>query len=331
MPQQSKSLILGIDLGGTKILTAVINEKMEVIARDHSITPADKGPNDIIRAIWDSAERCFTQTTLDVTAVDAISIGAPGPSSPEAGILFTSPNLPNMRNVSLVDIFQKEFNKKVYLINDANAAALAEFKFGAARGLRHVIYITVSTGIGGGIIIDGQLYTGAIGTAAELGHMTINDRGPRCNCGNIGCWETLASGTALAREARQKIREGAQTSILKHAIGDIDTVDAKTVQIAAQNGDGLAHELIARTGYYLGVGLANLLNMFNPEMIIIGGGVSNLGEMILAPAYQTAKDRAYDVAYSAVQFASPKLDRNSGVLGAAAFAREKLQKAGIVP
>ncbi|MCF8108086.1 MAG: ROK family protein [Desulfohalobiaceae bacterium] len=325
MHKQSHPLILGIDLGGTKILTALIDSRGKMLARDHSITPATLGPAAVIKAIWESAGRCFAQTSLDDAAVDAIGIGAPGPSNPERGILFTSPNLPNWHDVPVVDIFEEEFKKKAFLINDANAAALAEFKFGAARGLRHVIYITVSTGIGGGIIIDGQLYTGAIGTAAELGHMTINDQGPRCNCGNIGCWETLASGTALAREARQKIRDGAQTTILEQAAGDIVRVDAKAIQLAAEQGDGLAKELITQTGYYFGVGLANLLNMFNPQMIIIGGGVSNMGEMLLTPAYQTARERAYDVAYDAVQFASPKLGRNSGVLGAAAFVLDQLQ------
>jgi len=323
MNTQKESLILGIDLGGTKILTAVIDAQGSLRARDHSVTPAAKGPQAVIQAIRESAKRSFEQASMDVSWVDAVGIGAPGPSNPETGVLFTSPNLPGWQDVDLVRILEEQFGKKVYLINDANAAALAEYRFGAARGLQHVIYITVSTGIGGGIIIDGRLYTGAVGTAAELGHMTIDLDGPRCNCGNFGCWETLASGTALARRARLRIEEGASTAILDHAAGEIEKVDAKIIQAAAEEGDLLANELISRTGFYLGVGLANLINMFNPQMIVIGGGVSNIGDRIFNPAYQTAKDRAYAAAYAAVTFTRAKLGRNSGVLGAAAHALDK--------
>jgi glucokinase len=297
-----------------------------MLARDHSITPAQKGPEAVLEAIRESAGRSFEQASIDAGGIAAVAIGAPGPSNPETGILFTSPNLPGWEDVAIVSILEEAFDKPVFLINDANAAAFAEFRFGAAKGRRHVIYITVSTGIGGGVILDGRLYTGAVGTAGELGHMTIDDKGPPCNCGNVGCWETLASGTALAREGRRKIQEGAETSILEYASGDIDRVDAKAIQLAAEKGDAVAQELIAQTGYYLGVGLANLLNMFNPEMIVIGGGLANIGDRIFIPAYQTAKERAYDIAYSAVRFAPAKFGRNSGVLGAAAYAYEKLKQ-----
>lgn len=201
-------------------------------------------------------------------------MAAPGLSNPETGILFTSPNLPRWRDVPLRDIIEKEFSKKAFIINDANAAALGELYFGAGRGANDFVYITISTGIGGGIIIDGKIYTGSIGTAGEVGHMTIDDNGPLCNCGNRGCWETLASGTALAREARHRIKERAKTSILDYADGDVEKVTAEAIDKAAQAGDNLAKELIVRTGYYLGVGLANLINIFNPEIIVIGGWLS---------------------------------------------------------
>lgn len=326
MPLPSKSLTLGVDLGGTKILTALIDHHGEMLARDQSPTPAEKGPEEVIRAIRESAGRCFDQACLDASAIEAVGIGAPGPSNPETGVLFTSPHLPRWRDVPLVGLLEKKFKKRAFLINDANAAVLAELNSGAAQGLSQVIYLTISTGIGGGIIIDGRLYTGAIGCAAELGHMTINDQGPRCNCGNYGCLEALASGTALAREGRRRIREGAQTALLECASGDIEKVDARTIRIAAEKGDALARELVARAGYYLGVGLGNLLNIFNPQMIIIGGGVSSMGDMLLAPAYKTAGERAYEAAFSMVKFAGPKLGKNSGVLGAAAYAREMMQK-----
>ncbi len=328
MSNISEPLILGVDLGGSKILTAVTNAQGKMLSRDHGITPAAKGPEAVIQSILESAGRALAQAGIATSELGAIGLGAPGLSNPETGILFTSPNLPGWQDVPLRDIIEKELGKKTFLINDANAAALGEFCFGAGQGVRHFIYITISTGIGGGIIIDGKIYTGASGAAGEVGHMTIDDNGPLCNCGNTGCWETLASGTALAREARRQIKEGARTSILDYADGDTEKVTAQVIHTAAEQGDDLAKELITRTGYYVGVGLANLINIFNPELIVIGGGLSNIGNMLLEPAYKVAGERAFKPAYQAVRFASAELGRDSGVLGAAAFALQEMRETG---
>jgi glucokinase len=221
---------------------------------------------------------------------------------------------------------QDRLGKRTFLINDADAAALGEFYFGAAKGVDDFIYVTLSTGIGGGIVIDGKIHTGAIGAAGEVGHMTIDDNGPICNCGNRGCWETLASGTALTREAKRRIEKGVKTSILEYAEGDLEKVTPETIHSAARKGDSLGKELIARTGYYVGVGLANLINIFNPELIVIGGGLSNIGDMLLKPAFKVAGERAFREAFQAVRFASAGLGRNSGALGAAAFALQEMRK-----
>ncbi len=325
MGENAGDLILGVDLGGTKILTAVANSQGKMLSRDHSITPAQKGHKAVIQSILESAHRALGQADVAISDLIVIGVGAPGLLNPETGILFTSPNLPGWRDVPLRDIMQERLGKKTFLINDANAAALGEFYFGAARGARNFIYITISTGIGGGIVIDGKIYSGAIGAAGEVGHMTIDDDGPICNCGNRGCWEMLASGTALAREARHRIEEGVRTSILEYADGDVEKVTAQVIQSAAEQGDSLAKELIGRTGYYVGVGLANLINIFNPELIVIGGGLSNIGDMLFEPAFKVAGERAYKEAFQAVRFASAELGRNSGVLGAAAFALQEMK------
>jgi glucokinase len=321
------SLTLGIDLGGSKILTAIVDPQGEILSSDESMTPATKGRKVVVQCILDSAHRALKRANVAISEICAIGVGVAGISNPEAGILFTSSNLPGLRNVPLRNIVQEGLGKKTFLINDANAAALGEFYFGTARGVRNFIYITLSTGIGGGIVIDGKIYTGAIGAAGEVGHMTIDDDGPICNCGNKGCWETLASGTALAREARQRIEEGVRTSILEYtAGGNLGGVTAEVVHSAAEHGDSLAKELIARTGYYVGVGLANLINIFNPELIVIGGGLSNIGDMLLEPAFKVAGERANKEAFQAMRFASAGLGRNSGVLGAAAFALHEMRK-----
>jgi glucokinase len=325
MAAKYDSLILGIDLGGTKILTAVVTPQGEMLSRDHSVTPAREGPEAVVKSILESAGRVLDQAGIAAADIAGTGIGAPGLSNPETGILFTSPHLPGWKDVPLRDIIEKELGNQAFLINDANAGAVGELYFGAGRGSRNFIYITVSTGIGGGIIIDGRAYTGSTGTAGELGHMVIDHNGPPCTCGNKGCWETLASGTALAREARQRITEGAATSILEYAGGDLEKVNAEAVHEAARAGDRLANELIARAAYYLGVGLANLINIFNPERIIVGGGLSNIGDALLKPAFEEAGRRAFQPPYRAVQVCRAELGRNSGVLGAAAYALDKLR------
>jgi len=331
MAEQSGPLVLGVDLGGTKILTAVVSAHGEILSRDHSVTPAAEGAPAIVQAILESAERALEQAGIQKSALQAIGIGAPGISNPDTGVLFTSPNLPGIRDFAIRDAIAAELGTSTFVINDANAAALGEYHFGAGRGARHFVYITVSTGIGGGIIIDGEIYSGATGIAGEVGHMTIDDNGPPCHCGNRGCWETLASGTALAREARRRITEGASTSIPDYVEGNVDKVTAREIHAAAEQGDGLAKELIRQTGYYLGVGLANLINIFNPELIIIGGGLSNIGDMLLAPAIKTAGERSFRKAFEAVRLVPAELGGNSGVLGAAAYAIRKMGKGNRQP
>jgi glucokinase len=326
MSENVDELILGVDLGGSKILAAVVRSGGEMLSSDESTTRATEGREIVIRSIIDSANNAIEQAGCTIAGISAIGIGAPGISNPEAGILFTSPNLPGWRNVLLRDIIQNRLDKQTFLINDANAAALGELHFGAAQGAHNFIYITLSTGIGGGVVINDRVYTGAIGIAGEVGHMTIDDNGPLCNCGNKGCWETLASGTALAREAKRRIKEGAKTSIVKYSGGDLEKVTAQMIHSAAEQGDKLAKDLIARTGYYVGVGIANLINIFNPELIIIGGGLSNIGDMLLKPALKEAAERSYKEAFQAVRFAPAGLAGNSGVLGAAAYALQEMKR-----
>jgi glucokinase len=324
MGEKRGTLTLGIDLGGSKILTAVVDTEGRMLSRDHSITPAKEGQRAVVKSILESVVRALAQAGIAAADLTAVGVGAPGLSNPETGILFTSPNLPGWKDVPLRDIIGKELGRKVFLINDADAAAIGELHFGAGRGVSNFVYVTVSTGIGGGIIVDGKIYAGSVGMAGEVGHMVIDDEGPVCNCGNRGCWETLASGTALAREARNRIEEGVETSILQLAGGDLEKINAEVIQEAAEAGDKLAGELIDRTAYYLGVGLANLVNIFNPELIIVGGGLSNIGDRLLKPAFAEAGRRAFKPAFQTVRFARAELGRNSGVLGAAAFALERL-------
>lgn len=326
MKKNARDLVLGIDLGGTKVLTGVVNSRGEVISCDRDITPVAEGQEAVVETIVESANRSIKVAGASTKNLVAAGIGIPGPSNPKTGILFTSPHLPGWCDVPIRSIMQDALGVNAFLINDANAAAVGELHCGAARGARNMIYITVSTGIGSGVIIDGEIYTGTSGTAGELGHMTINDNGPLCNCGNNGCWESLASGTALAKEARRRIDEGARTSIVDYMSGDVGQVTAEVIHQAAQDGDGVAREIIQLGAYYLGVGLANLLNIFNPEVIVIGGGLSNMGDMLLQPAFREAERRAFQRNYQDARFLPAELGNNSGIIGAAIFALEQMCK-----
>jgi len=206
---------------------------------------------------------------------------------------------------------------KTFLLNDASAAALGEYTFGAGKGVRHMLYITVSTGIGGGLVLDGRLYGGAQGLAGEVGHITIESQGPPCKCGNRGCWEALASGTAMAREARELIK-GSPDSLLA-GMARREELTAELVHEAALKGDEVARAIIHRAGSYFGIGLAALVNIFNPELLVIGGGVSLIGDMYLEPAFAEMRRRAYVLQGGPVRWSRPALEDKAALLGAVAY------------
>ncbi len=325
MTKTQEPLVIGIDVGGTKILSAVVDIEGTILSSDYTPTPAKEDHHTGIASIIESVQRSLNQAGIPLSNISAIGLGIPGISNPSSGILFASPHLPQWSNVPIRDLIHDETGTNTFLVNDANAAAVGELTWGAARGASDFLYVTISTGIGGGIIINGELYTGCCGTAGEIGHMTIDDSGLPCNCGNRGCWETLASGTALARSAKERLMEGAESSILRHAGGSMENVTAPVIHSAALEGDELARQLIEQTGYYVGVGLVNLIDIFNPECIVIGGGLTQIGDMLLIPAFNVVKERAYKENIRTLRLLKAELGINSGVLGAAAYALKQLQ------
>ena len=326
MPEnKSQRLILGVDIGGTKVAAALATAYGEIVARGRKPTPAQAGPDAVISSVFTTIEETMASGKVDSSQLLGVGIAVAGIIDSDKGKVIFSPNLPDWHEVPLGDIVQQRFGIPTYLGNDATLAALGEWNFGLKRKVANLIYITVSTGIGGGIIANGKLYTGACGVAGEIGHMTIEDNGPRCNCGNVGCWETLASGTALAREAVKQIAGGAHTSIAELVGGDMSKIDAKIVFLAAKQGDRLAKGLIFRLGYYFGVGLVNLVNIFNPELILVGGGVAKMGDLLLLPAIKVVRKRAFSTLANAVEIKPAILGDDSGVLGAVAFVLEHLK------
>ncbi len=312
--------VLAMDIGGTKFVAAVVSTAGEIFSRQYKLTLAEEGPEAVTGRMLETIKDLI-RNAGPTSAPSTIAIAAAGAIDSASGTVTSSPNLPGWHNVPLKEIVQKATGIRTLLLNDASAAALGEHAFGAGRGVNNLIYITVSTGIGGGIIIDGRLYGGACGSAGEIGHTTIDVNGPHCSCGNVGCLEMLASGKAIAREAQRLISGGARSCILELAEGELQNVTAQTVSAAAQRGDATARAIIAKAAAYLGVGLVNLVNIFNPEMIIVGGGVSKMGDSLLDGARKVVAERAFQLPARAVRIVPSQLGDDAGVLGAVAFAR----------
>ncbi|MFH1639542.1 MAG: ROK family protein [Chloroflexota bacterium] len=312
--------VLAIDLGGTKILAAIVSGDGQVLVRERCLTRAEEGVEAVISRMFVAIEGVLACGNIPLSQLGGVSVAAAGPIDMERGVITASPNLPGWSDVPLRDIIRERFKTDTFLINDAKAAALGEHRYGAGRGVKNLIYLTVSTGIGGGIIINDKLYFGEKGSAGELGHMTIDMCGPPCSCGSTGCWEALASGSAMAREMVRRVQCGDRSITSEMVGGNLAEITAETVSRAAGCGDRVALDVILKTAKYLGVGMANIVNIFNPEMIVVGGGVSKMGDLLLAPARRELHERAFRVAAAAVRVVPALLGDENGVLGAAAFA-----------
>jgi len=318
LASRSDGPVAVVDLGGTKFIAAVVDGGGKILSRLYCPTLSSEGPEKIIARLSESIRQAIDKSGEKVVAV---SIAAAAIIDIKKGLITEAPNLPRWINVPLRDMLHEEFRMPVHLLNDASAAALGEHALGAGRGIDNLIYMTVSTGIGGSLIINGELYQGPDGSAAEIGHTIIQINGPKCACGRFGCLESLASGTAIARMARQKLPSHKSSLLYKMAGGKIKGVTAEQVTVAAKKGDRLALSIVEEAAGYLGIGLGNLVNIFNPQMIIIGGGVSENGNMLLVPARRAMKKIAFRLPARTVRIVRAGLGANAGMLGAAVYAR----------
>ncbi len=313
-------LAAGVDLGGTKIYSLVADAEGDVLADDRRLTLAAEGTEAVIDRIVGSVRQALDGANVDVNAIVGLGISTPGPCDPQRGIVTEAPNL-GWFDVPLVDLVSEKLGVPALLENDAAAAAYGEMKFGAARGKSHILYVTLGTGIGGGIIIDGKIYGGASGAAGEVGHIVLEPDGVLCNCGARGCLEALASGPAIARDAAAAVAEG-RGGVMAKLAGDGE-LTAELVLEAAQQGDEAAKDVIGRAGRYLGLGLVSLLNVFNPESLILGGGLIGLGDLYLKPAFEAARECGFDQILADVTMTTAELGGRSGALGAAALMIER--------
>ncbi|MBN1936411.1 MAG: ROK family protein [Anaerolineae bacterium] len=311
---------LGIDLGGTKIGTGLVNRAGVVRAEDYRPTEVLQGQEAVIERMIKAAREVIAHSGMLREQVEAVGIGAPGPMNIPEGVLIEPPNLPGWRDVPIRKIIQDALGIPTYLENDANAAGIGEYLYGAGRGTRHMIYVTVSTGIGGGLILDGKIYHGTVGGAGEIGHTTILPHGPHCGCGNRGCLEAMASGTAIAREGQDLVDRGVPTLLAQIVRDRPYAVTAKDVVEAMNQGDGYARDIIEQAMNYLGIGMASLVNLFNPQMIVIGGGLTNIGDLLLEPVKRGIDLHAFPSAGQYIQIRLAELGDQVGIVGAAGAA-----------
>ena len=332
-------MVVAVDLGGTQIRTAVLRGS-KLLSRISLLTGDNPAPKRIMPRLFEAVRQAVEMAHVSMSDIKGIGIGAPGPLDNRTGVVFSPPNLPGWDDVPVRDLFDAEFHVPIYVENDANAAALGEYMFGAGRGSRDMVYMTISTGIGGGVITDGKIIEGVSGTAAELGHMTVDWHGERCNCGNIGCLERIASGTNIARRANEAIAVGRGNDLLAFALEHQGPREAKeepmeetasqaqgtprtplyvnshTVAMAAEAGIPLAQEIILRAAEAIGVGLVNIIHIFNPEMIILGGGVTQMGPLLLDPVMAVVQERAMKVPRKACRIVLAQLGQDVGLVGA---------------
>lgn len=361
-------LVVGVDLGGTQIRTAVLRGPT-LLSRVSLLTGEQPTPDRIIPRLFAAVQEALEKAGTTLEQIAGIGLAAPGPMDNKTGVIFSPPNLSGWNHVPLRDIFTEQFHIPVFVENDANTAGLGEYMFGAGHGSSNMVYLTISTGIGGGVIMDGNILEGCNGTAGELGHMTIDWHGERCSCGNIGCLENIASGTSIARKANEAIHSGEgielltfARTMLQHSSTVTDRsalptqghdpstvelqsfvfeghndpnasgnageqqeleehlhVNTRTVALAAEAGVPVARAIIQNAAEALGVGLVNIIHCFNPEIIILGGGVTQMGPMLMEPALRVVQERAMQVPREAVRIVQAQLGENVGLIGAGAL------------
>lgn len=310
---------LGIDLGGTNIVAGAVDKKYKIVAKASCKTAVPRPESEICDSMAEVAKKAVEKAKLTMDDIESVGIGVPGAVNPKTGVIEYSANL-FFHNWEVVEMMEERLGKKVHIENDANAAALGEYLAGSAKGARNAVAITLGTGVGGGIIIDGKIYSGSNFAGAELGHMVIVKDGKECACGRRGCWETYASATGLINLTKQKIlSEKLEFSyMLKLCDGDINKVNGRTAFDAMRDGDPTAKSVVEEYISYLSCGLVNIINIFQPDVLCIGGGISNEGENLLAPVRSYVERERY-TKHNDKQTVICKctLGNDAGIIGAA--------------
>jgi len=314
--------LVGVDLGGTKILAGVFDHQLTCKGRNKISTKPERGPEQVIERIARCVRDAVDECDLDMKQIKGIGLGAPGAVDFPTGRVIFAPNL-QWQDVPLKKILEKELGVPVFVENDCNVAALGVFVNELESKPRQMIGVFIGTGIGGGIMIDGDLYSGFNGTAGEVGHMVIEVGGPKCGCGNRGCFEALASRTAIFRKIYAAIKDGQKTVLTEMLGDDLNDLRSGDLRKAIRKGDKLVEGIVEEAAEYIGVAVANLINIFNPEVVVLGGGVIDaLGDEMMAIIIETAEDYCMSGTSKGVQIIASKEGDDAGIIGAAVLARK---------
>lgn len=313
---------IGCDLGGTNLRAAIVDISTgEVLFHTTIPTLAREGHESVMHRMADLFERIIQDAELTHNDIHGIGIGVPGTLDLEKGETLLLPNLPGQwPRVPLRDTITRLTGLPAAILNDVRSITLGEWRFGAGRGVDTLAVYAIGTGVGGGLVINGQLHLGFGGTAAELGHMVIDFNGPRCGCGNHGCVETYASGPAIAAMGMKAVAQGFSTMIAELCENDLNRITPRLIFQAAESGDEIAREIYAQAGYYLGVAASSICVALGPKRIILAGGVSQAGDLLLEPMRRTLRERVHVMPVEQVEVVLAQLGNNAGVIGAAIWA-----------
>lgn len=309
-----------MDIGGTNIRAGVVDEGGRILGEARRPALAEKGLRAAVDRAIEAVQDALENAGLTVADVTALGAGVAGSHRSREGICLFSPNFADSRGVPVLAPLREAFGIPCYMLNDVAVQTLGEHRFGAGRGCSYMVMITLGTGIGGGAIIDGELRIGHTEGFAEVGHMIIDPDGPLCSCGNHGCWEALAARDAIVRRAVREIQRGRQTAIADAVEYRLGSITPALIARCAEQGDQVALSVLSETGYYLGLGLVNLIQLFNPEIIVIGGGIAQAGKLLFDPVRRTVRARAHMVPASTCRIVSSQLGEDAGVVGAAVLA-----------
>ena len=311
------SFTIGVDLGGTNTRAGLVADSGDVIGRARRPTILDQGAEVVVQGIADCAREAAQDGGMSLEDVEGVGVGSPGPLDPFSGVIISPENLPCLHGVRLKDDLETLLDRAVVVDNDANMAALGEQWLGAGKGVDHFLCVTLGTGVGGGWVSDGKLMHGFNGNAAEIGHMSLDFDGPACLCGNRGCLEQYASATAMVRRTQEKIQaESPDTGL------NVDGLTTRAIYEAAEAGDGFAQGMFEETGFFLGMGLVNLVSVLNVNCVALAGGLAAAGDRILEPARRTYLERGTTGVKEHVRIELAVLGDDAGLLGAARQAQD---------
>lgn len=314
--------VVGLDLGGTKILGGVFNHSLECIGTAKLSTKSQRGLDKVVERIARCIQDCVDEADLSMKQVAGVGIGAPGAVDYDSGTVIFAPNLEGWKDVPLKKDLEKELGVPVFVENDCNIAALGVYVTELKSKPRHMVGIFVGTGIGSGLIINGELYSGYGHTAGEIGHMVLEVSGPKCGCGNKGCFEALASRTAIFQQIKAGIKEGQKTILTEMLGDDLEDLRSGDLRKAIRRGDKFVDRIVEGAAEYIGIATANVINILNPEVVVLGGGVIEaLADEMMGVIVETAADYAMPGAMKGVEIVASKLGDSAGITGGAVLAK----------